>query len=272
MYCHLSHKPSSHFAYVNRIIIFQHPPCKLYYDYDCKSFQVSFKIYSRNVIMHALTDCAYVKLLVYAVLWQSHFTSTSSWIGRSWFNAMCHWASWKPYPHPGAGVLLQTPGDGYKLSHGEILNLVHNWPFGGSVFKKLDYVSKDMSLSIFLSQRDKQWNATWNPTQNCLNSFGLFGYDHLDWCGLWNPTLQSFGWAWSLSLLLRTTPSPLAFLYFGTGSGSHPVPWILIFMMLGLHRGVKSSAAINLPLNFNLRRWGYLHTDSQWVAFGLDNG
>lgn len=104
MYCHLSHKPSSHFAYANWIIIFRHPQCKFYYDYDSKLFQVSFKIYSRNVIMHALTDCAYVNLLVHVVLWQSHFTSTSSWIAR--FNAMCHWASWKPYPGPAAGFLL----------------------------------------------------------------------------------------------------------------------------------------------------------------------
>lgn len=50
----------------------------------------------------------------------------------------------------------ETPGGGYKLSRGEILNLVQNWPFCGSIFKKLDYVAKATSLSIFLSQRDKQ--------------------------------------------------------------------------------------------------------------------
>ena len=267
MYCHLSHKPSSRLAYANWIIIFWHPQCKLCYDCDSKSVQVSFKIYSRNVIMHALIDCAHA----------SYDTATSHLclLGLGGLGSM-----------PGVTgpaeshtqVLEQvsyceTPGGGYKLSSGEILNLVQNWPFCGSIFKKLHYVAKAMSLSIFLSQRDKQWNAMWNPTQNCPNLFGLFGYDHLDWCGLWNPTLQSFGWVWSLSLLLcRTTPSPLAFLYFGTGRVSHPVPWILIFLMVGLHRGVKSAAAINLPLNFNLHRWGHLHTDFHRVAFGLENG
>ena len=123
MYCHLSHKPSSRFAYANWIIIFWHPQCKLCYDCDSKSVQVSFKIYSRNVIMHALIDCAHA----------SYDTATSHLclLGLGGLGSM-----------PGVTgpaeshtqVLEQvsyceTPGGGYKLSSGEILNLVQNWPF-----------------------------------------------------------------------------------------------------------------------------------------------
>lgn len=74
------------------------------------------------------------------------------------------------------------------------------------------------------------------------------------------------------TLLLLTSPSQLAFLYFWAVSLSHPVPQILTFLVLGLHMGIKSAAAINLQLNFNLSLWEHLHMDSHLVAFCLQNG
>lgn len=73
------------------------------------------------------------------------------------------------------------------------------------------------------------------------------------------------------TLLLLTTPSRLAFLHLWTVSLSHPVPQILTFLVLRLHMGIKSAAAINLQLNFNLCLREHLRTDSHPVAFCLEN-
>lgn len=143
----------------------------------------------------------------------------------------------------------------------------------GSIFKKLDYAAKATPSFHFPYPRETS-NEMQHEIQHriALIYFGLFGYDHLDWCGLWNPTLQSFGWVWSLSLLLRrTTPSPLAFLYFGTEEfptqslDSH-------FSDGGITQGVKSAAAINLLTSPQLTSLGAFAHGFSRVAFGLENG
>lgn len=210
--------------------------------------------------MHALIDR--VSMQSYD---RATSTSTSSWIGR--FGSMpgitgpaeshtqileqgvLRWDTWR-----------------WQLSR-RVLNLVQNWPFCGSIFKSLTMLQKLM-LFHFSYPRDKQWNATWNPTQNWTIywSVWLLMPSYLVW------SVKSYspepGWVWSLSLLLHRHHSLSTGIFIWDLEEFPTHPWILIFWWWD-YTG-SNPAAINLPLNLTLHRWGHLHTDSHRVAFGLE--
>lgn len=225
MYCHLSHKPSSRFAYAVRIIIFRHLSASSVMIMTLSRFKFLKYIPEMLLCMLSLT-------VPHAKLWQSHFTSTD-------WEVQCQASLGQlKATGPGAGVLRETPGGGYKLSRGEILNLVQNWPLCGSIFKKFDYVAK-ATLFPFSYPRDKQWNANSEIQHRialiylvCLaTTISTTGVCEILPPELWLSLITFFA-------AFRTTPSPLAFLYLGTGSFP-PSPRILIFLMVGLHRGAK---------------------------------
>lgn len=151
--------------------------------------------------MHILTNCAYIKWFLPKISLQIHFKSMSSWIDGD--SVRCHvsfWAKWKPQPNTSGHLEIATKSHlkgratqwVWSLSLNRWFDPVVDWWSGG--LKNFGYVAKDASLPSFGSWREYHWNATWNSTPSCLNLFGLFGYKHLYQCGLWNPTLYSFGW------------------------------------------------------------------------------
>lgn len=117
--------------------------------------QVSFKIYSRN-IMHAHWPCPctsmsrplHIVFLDWEVLVQCRH----------------HWASWKPYPGPGAGVLLVRHLEVAINSNGRDCKLGSKLATLWVHLQKATMLPKT-HVSPFPARRDKQAKCNMNPTQ-----------------------------------------------------------------------------------------------------------
>lgn len=133
-------------------------------------------------------------------------------------------------------------------------------------------------LSIFTSQGVWQWSKRWNSTQGCLNSLALFGSEHCAQYGLWNSTLQSFGWpqnlftlemlivlalllGWHMTTFFSGTMG-LSQWDSGAMNCSYPDPQALAFMVLGFHGGCHRP---ELPIDCRISTMSNLYKYPHWL-------